>query len=270
MKKVVLALASVLVTLVVVGSLVYGTNFFGSAAAETAPGPQSLAPVVLSQEDTIAEHAWLGILGVSNNEELAARLGAPTTQGVVVIQVIREPAEAAGLQPHDIITAVDGVTILDLGALRDLLGNKSPGDVVAIVYIRQGESQTAQATLGEVPLHLARRLHPSLHQPLPRLANLVMSILGGGPLERLITTTTVLEGENDSQITVSAFGGTVTAVQPATDTTPGSLTVQLKDGSAEETITLEDGVLLLKNLRPVELPQVQVGDAVIVGEVLVD
>jgi len=58
-------------------------------------------------------------------------------------------ADKAGLQNGDIITAVDGKAISDPHALRLTIGGMSPGVKVTLTYLRDGQSRTAEATLGE-------------------------------------------------------------------------------------------------------------------------
>ena len=54
-------------------------------------------------------HPFIGIQYVPLNPALAARLGVQIQDGAVIGQVVPgSPAAAAGLQPEDIITAIDG------------------------------------------------------------------------------------------------------------------------------------------------------------------
>jgi S1-C subfamily serine protease len=64
------------------------------------------------------------------------------------------PADEAGLEEGDIITAVDGLAIdrdnpLDLQVLRF-----APGDEVTLQVLREGETLDLQATLGTRPADL--------------------------------------------------------------------------------------------------------------------
>ncbi len=70
--------------------------------------------------------------------------------GVRVERVVPgSPAEAAGLAPGDVITALDGEAV---GGLRDyshLLKAHSPGDTVTLTVLRNGAENTVEVTLGE-------------------------------------------------------------------------------------------------------------------------
>lgn len=64
--------------------------------------------------------------------------------------MVGDSPAAAGLQPGDVVTALNGTpvrTIEDfLGALRPL----RPGHTVSLVRVRNGAEQAVQVTLGEV------------------------------------------------------------------------------------------------------------------------
>jgi putative serine protease PepD len=57
-------------------------------------------------------------------------------------------AAAAGLEPGDRITAVDGDAVRTGAELSGRLGTYSPGDTVTITYERDGRSSTVEVTLG--------------------------------------------------------------------------------------------------------------------------
>ena len=61
------------------------------------------------------------------------------------------PAARAGLQAGDVITAFDGDTVASADALTAAVTAKSPGDEVTVTYTRDGDSHTAQVTLGTRP-----------------------------------------------------------------------------------------------------------------------
>jgi putative serine protease PepD len=61
------------------------------------------------------------------------------------------PADKAGLQAGDVITAVDGSTVADSAALGAAIDAHKPGDKVAVTYTRNGASHTATVTLGTRP-----------------------------------------------------------------------------------------------------------------------
>ena len=87
-----------------------------------------------------------GILGV------AIRSGGDQP-GIIVRGVLRGgPAERAGINTGDVITAVDGVQTPDGTALTDVLDRHHPGDTVSLTYLKGGnDSQSVPVTLADGP-----------------------------------------------------------------------------------------------------------------------
>ncbi len=99
------------------------------------------------------EHAYIGIRPATLTQQLAQQLGTQADHGVAVISVEQGgPADDAGLQPGDIITALDGT---ELNTVEDLLGalrEHSPGDQVSITIMRDGNERQLDITLGDLPV----------------------------------------------------------------------------------------------------------------------
>jgi putative serine protease PepD len=55
------------------------------------------------------------------------------------------------LRPGDVITEIDGQAATSNTQLESLTLTKSPGDTVAVTYLRDGQTATATITLGESP-----------------------------------------------------------------------------------------------------------------------
>ncbi|MFD9128666.1 S1C family serine protease [Kitasatospora sp. NPDC059571] len=72
--------------------------------------------------------------------------------GAVIVSVTQGgAAQAAGLQPGDVITKLGDTDITSLNSLTTALAALTPGSQVAVTYSRNGQSQTAQVTLGTLP-----------------------------------------------------------------------------------------------------------------------
>ena len=99
-----------------------------------------------------AVHPYLGIAYGPLTPSLAVRLGVNTDNGFVVGQVAPgSPAASAGLQPGDVITAVDGQPLDSESALAENLNQHKPGDSITLTVIRGGQQQNIQVTLGAAP-----------------------------------------------------------------------------------------------------------------------
>ena len=84
---------------------------------------------------------WIGITRVTDvNEDTAAALGLRGAQGIVVMELIRQsPADLAGVQPGDVIVAVDGRQVEDAGQLRNELARAEVGSQLRLTLLRQGK-----------------------------------------------------------------------------------------------------------------------------------
>jgi serine protease Do len=84
-----------------------------------------------------------GFLGVACKE---------TDDGVIIINAIEGTvAEKSGLQPNDVILAVDGEKIDNREELTILLASKNPNDEIKLEFERKGISKSLKIKLGERP-----------------------------------------------------------------------------------------------------------------------
>ncbi|MFP4144341.1 MAG: M20/M25/M40 family metallo-hydrolase [Phycisphaeraceae bacterium] len=80
---------------------------------------------------------------------IVSRSFAPSPDGVPVEQVLPgSPADQAGLEAGDTITAYQGESIGSFQQLVDQLGSASPGDAVTLTIERDGEAQDLSVPLG--------------------------------------------------------------------------------------------------------------------------
>jgi putative serine protease PepD len=76
----------------------------------------------------------------------------PSQQGVAVQDVVAgSPAEAAGIQPGDVLTRLDNTALGTGQSLAGILAQHKPGDQVRITLQRQGSTRTVTVTLGAAP-----------------------------------------------------------------------------------------------------------------------
>jgi S1-C subfamily serine protease len=77
---------------------------------------------------------------------------APTLSGALVAVVIPGgPADQAGVQAGDLITAVDGVPVSDPTGLANAIADKRPGEQVALEVDRSGQSVQIDTLLAREP-----------------------------------------------------------------------------------------------------------------------
>ena len=73
---------------------------------------------------------------------VAEQLGAPSTDGVVVMGMRQGPAARAGIEPYDIILSVNGHRVTDTSSLLKLISDAPIGDSVTIEVLREGQRRT--------------------------------------------------------------------------------------------------------------------------------
>lgn len=116
--------------------------------------PASLARDIYPR---LVEHGSVtrGYLGVTIQEltpELAATFGLDETSGVLVSEVVPgTPAEDAGLQPGDVIIALDGEPVTAMGALRNRIALNAPGSTIKLTILREGRERRVKVKIGELP-----------------------------------------------------------------------------------------------------------------------
>ncbi|MBV9547634.1 MAG: trypsin-like peptidase domain-containing protein [Chloroflexi bacterium] len=100
-----------------------------------------------------AVHPFLGVQYGPLTPAIAAQLSAGNVQNGAVIGAVQpgSPAATAGLQPRDIITAVDGQPLVAESSLAQMLSQHQPGDQVTLSVVRGGQLLQVQVTLGQAP-----------------------------------------------------------------------------------------------------------------------
>lgn len=85
------------------------------------------------------EHAKLGVAVQEVNQTLADSFGLPRPEGALVANVEKgSAADRAGLQPGDVIRAVDGRSIVSSGDLPAIVGLAQPGQRLTMDVWRSG------------------------------------------------------------------------------------------------------------------------------------
>jgi serine protease Do len=116
--------------------------------------PSNMAMQVESAilRDGKVTRGWLGVAAQDVTSDLARALDLPPHHGALVSDVTRGgPADRAGIQRGDVITAIGGTAIHDAGQLRTVVALAGKDKRVAVQLERRGKPMTAQATLSEAP-----------------------------------------------------------------------------------------------------------------------
>jgi len=115
--------------------------------------PVNMAKNVMDQlvRNGSVRRGSLGVTIQSLTSEAIARLGLQNARGALVNSVVSGgPAERAGVQPGDVITAFNGNAIGDPNSLRNAVAATAPGTQVGLTLWRNGREQQVRLTLGEL------------------------------------------------------------------------------------------------------------------------
>lgn len=115
--------------------------------------PSNMAKHVMDQLVTNGKvrRAKLGVRIQTITPEMASTLGLPSAQGALVSEVDEgSPAAKAGLKQGDVITQYNGKPVADNNQLRNAVASTTPGTTVPVQVLRNGKTETLQATVGEL------------------------------------------------------------------------------------------------------------------------
>jgi serine protease Do len=116
--------------------------------------PSNLAlPVIQSlKEDGRVKRGWLGVRIQTVTDEIAESLGLEDAEGALVASVTPGgPAEAAKIEPGDVILEFDRKKIDRMRGLPRIVAETPIGKEVEVAIWRRGEEQKVEVMLGELP-----------------------------------------------------------------------------------------------------------------------
>ena len=94
---------------------------------------------------------WLGVFIQEVTPDIAESLGLDESAGALVSSVNeKSPADAAGLEPGDVIISFDGKMIEKMRDLPRIVAETDIGATVDVELVRNGRNMTVQVTLGEL------------------------------------------------------------------------------------------------------------------------
>jgi serine protease Do len=103
--------------------------------------------------------AWIGAVTATITPEEARRTGLPASRGALVARVINgSPAQAAGLRPGDIITAVAGRAVDSREAFSTFTATVPAGEPLPLTVARNGSTQSISVRPSEAPGDLGLRI----------------------------------------------------------------------------------------------------------------
>lgn len=183
------------------------------SSASAAPGAQDEE----NQQDS--ENPWLGVRLVE------------AADGLTIAYLIADsPADTAGLQRGDVVTAMDGTAVETPQDFRDALDDKSVGDTLTLSISRDGQTLDVSVTLEAQPEALAPAI-PLLPELEGIAADELFGHFQGGQFN--------YTDASGNAVTALVEAGTVASV----DADTGTLTVNLNAGGTKS-YTVEDDDLV--------------------------
>jgi serine protease Do len=117
--------------------------------------PSALAKLVVAELKEEADHTvhrgWLGVRIQAVTDEIAESLGLVKARGALVASLSdKGPAQAAGIQPGDVILKFDGKDVEDMRQLPRLVAETSVNKAVAVVLWRKRAETTVQVKIAKL------------------------------------------------------------------------------------------------------------------------
>jgi len=131
--------------------------------------PSNLAVLVANRliEDGEMIRGYLGAMLQELTPELAQAMELPENLRASIVAQVEPggPAEVAGIEPGDVITAVDGVSVPTVSALMTAIGLKEPGSRVSLSLVRDARTVEIAVVIGEWPSQPQTQQRPAREDP---------------------------------------------------------------------------------------------------------
>ena len=134
--------------------------------------PINLAKTVADKLITSGKvtRSWMGIaVSTLSDDNEALDIIQQPKEGALVKEIGADtPADKAGLQPMDVVTAINGKVVKTSAELQQLIQSHHPGEIVRLEIWRKGEKREIKVTLQEMPGKL-ETTHATSNAPVEKL-----------------------------------------------------------------------------------------------------
>jgi serine protease Do len=141
--------------------------------------PASTAKLVVAQlkDKGAVTRAWLGVQVQPVTSGIAESLGMKNAAGALVAEAQADtPAAQAGVQPGDVVTAVNGNAIKDSRSLAREISGMAPGSSAKLDILRKGETKSITVTLATMPNQPEKQANASDKGAMPGVPRLGLSV----------------------------------------------------------------------------------------------
>src|SRR5450631_4078654 len=116
--------------------------------------PASTVQNVIAQlkDKGSVSRGWIGVQIQPVTQDIASSLGLNKAEGALVAEPqANGPADKAGIESGDVITAVNGQSVKDARELARTIGGLAPGNAVKLDVLHKGKDAVINLTLGKLP-----------------------------------------------------------------------------------------------------------------------
>jgi serine protease DegQ len=146
--------------LVGINTAIYSRSSSGGSLGIGFAIPASSAKDIMEQiiQTGSVTRGWIGVEAQEITPEIAESFGLSSSNGVLIAGVLRGgPADRAGVQPGDVLTAVEGKPINDRNSMLNLVAALVPGKRAAIRLRRDNKDLEIKVAVGKRPAAQKRR-----------------------------------------------------------------------------------------------------------------
>jgi len=119
------------------------------------------------------ERGWLGVSIRDLTPDLQKSMKLNVSKGALIAEVVKGgPADEAGLQKNDVVTAYQGKEIPDASSLQNQVANTSIGQEITLTVLQKGKSRDVKVRIGDLQ-DAVKKLAASLNK---RLGVVVRSV----------------------------------------------------------------------------------------------
>ena len=112
------------------------------------------------------ERGWLGVSIRDLTPDLQKSMGLNVSKGALIVSVVKDgPADKAGIQKNDVVTAYQGKEIPDASSLQNQVADTSIGQEVTLTVNRKGTSRNYKVKIGDLQNEV-KKLAASLNKRL--------------------------------------------------------------------------------------------------------
>jgi serine protease DegQ len=159
--------------------------------------PTSMARLVMNQlvASGSVSRGRIGVQIQNMSPELAKNLGIDQASGALVGGVEKgTPAEAAGIQAGDVITAINGGSIAGASELRNRVGLTPVGTTLEMTVLRGSDTKKVKVTIGKMPETAQKAVYNEPEKTAPAVKGATFADPPAGSEEEGVVVTDVQQG----------------------------------------------------------------------------